>query len=109
MKQRILTIVALATVLGLLVAGTTAAGGNRTSFTGTSAFVAEPDWPERSWVPGRNVAFWRGMPFLFAMTTTNLRVNGMACISHNGNYRPSPDDPLAWSTEADVGGDPDRV
>jgi hypothetical protein len=93
MKKRILTIVALVMVLGLLVTGTAAAGGNRTSFTGTSVFVDEPDWPERYWEPGRNVSFWRGMPFLFAITTTDQDVNGMACINHNGNYRPSPDDP----------------
>ena len=55
MKKRILTIVALVTVLGLLVTGTAAAGGNRTAFTGTSVFVDEPDWPERYWEPGRNV------------------------------------------------------
>ena len=93
MKKRILTIVALATVLGLLVTGTAAAGGNRTSFTGTSVFIAEPDWPERYWEPGRNVAFWRGMPFVFTMDDDRPGVNGMACSSHNGNYRPSPDDP----------------
>jgi hypothetical protein len=92
MKKRVFTIVALATILGLLVTGTAAAGSNRTAFTGTYQIISE-GWPERYWEPGRNISFWRGMPFVAEMTATDSRVTGIACISHNGNYRPSPDDP----------------
>jgi hypothetical protein len=103
MKKRIFTIVALATILGLLVTGTAAAGSNRTAFSGTSTLIDEPGVPERYWEPGRNVAFWRGMPFIFMIETTDLRVNGMVCVSHNGNYRPSPDD-LSYGVQGQMWG-----
>jgi hypothetical protein len=92
MKKRIFTIVALATVFGLLVTGTAAAGGNRTPFTGEFQNLFDSA-PQRYWEPGRNAGFWRDMPFIGWIATSDPRVNGTVCTNHNGNYRPAPDDP----------------
>jgi hypothetical protein len=90
MKTRILVVLALAVLLALL-AGTVAAKTIRTPFTGTSSLLTWI-WEGRYWEPGPNV-FWRDMIPILQLDASDPRISGIVCVIHNGNYRPSPDDP----------------
>jgi hypothetical protein len=95
MKPRFFLVLALVMVLGLLPAGPAAAGTTRTPFSGIAYIVGE-DWTTGEyWVPDGAVVFWRGVTFYLAMEVDDARVAGRICAIHNGNYWPSPDDPVA--------------
>lgn len=95
MKGRILLVLTLVVVLGLLPAGPAVAGTTRTPFSGI-AYIVDEDWSTgQYWVPGQAAVFWRGVKFYLAMEVDEARVAGRICVNHNGNYWPSPDDPVA--------------
>ena len=95
MKTRILVTLALATLLAL-VTGTAIAGTVRTPFTGTT-WVIDENWDDvRFWEPGRNM-HWRDVLILSQIDATDPRISGLICWMHNGDYRPSADDPCFGS------------
>lgn len=95
MKGRILLVLTLVMVLGLLPAGPAVAGTTRTPFSGIAYIVGEDFSTGQFWVPGNAAVFWRGVKFFLALEVDESRVAGLICANHNGNYWPSPDDPVA--------------
>lgn len=95
MKRRIFLVLTLVTVLGLLPAAPVVAGTTRTPFSGIAYIVGEDFSTGTFWVPGNAVVFWRGVTFYLALEVDEPRVAGRICVNHNGNYWPSPDDPVA--------------